>query len=188
MNRPNVHKKKTIKKNSEHQMHESRNYTKEYLEFAALNFTMLLVAIALDLLVNMKFQPMEIMRFFMGEFFVVFALFKLINLKEFTYIFSGYDIIAKRNIGYAFTYPFIELALGIFYLSNYAITLTSLLTILVMSISVAGVIPELRRKSQISCACLGNVIKLPLSKITLIENIVMGSMAFVMLVTNALIY
>jgi hypothetical protein len=41
---------------------------------------------------------------------------------------------------------------------------------------------ELKRRAGIHCACLGNVIKLPLSTVSLVEDIGMGLMAAAMLV------
>ena len=97
-------------------------------------------------------------------------------------MFAGYDVIAKRSKQYAAAYPFIELALGLAYLVN-ALPLTrDILTFVIMTVSSIGVFQEIRRRSGIHCACLGNVIKLPLSTVSLVENVGMGVMALVMII------
>ncbi|HJZ23034.1 MAG TPA: hypothetical protein VJ201_01120, partial [Candidatus Babeliales bacterium] len=42
---------------------------------------------------------------FMGIYFIIFSLFKIINLKGFAEAYSTYDIIAKRSAAYAYMYP-----------------------------------------------------------------------------------
>jgi hypothetical protein len=44
-----------------------------------------------------------------------------------------------------------------------------------------GVAQALREKRTIQCACLGTALKLPMTKVTLAEDVVMGLMALVML-------
>lgn len=121
------------------------------------------------------------MRWFMGVFFVVFASFKLVGYRMFAMMFAGYDIVAKRFRTYAYAYPFIELGLGLLYLTNAVPMARDVLTLLVMSIGSIGVYQEIRRRSGIHCACLGNVIKLPLSTVSLVEDVGMGLMAAIML-------
>jgi len=45
-----------------------------------------------------------------------------------------------------------------------------------------GVIKSLFNKDQIECACLGTSMKLPMTEATLIENIIMISMALSFLI------
>ncbi|MFW5702773.1 MAG: MauE/DoxX family redox-associated membrane protein, partial [Candidatus Dojkabacteria bacterium] len=109
---------------------------------------------------------------FMGIFFLVFAGFKFINLKEFVAAYRGYDLLAKRSRAYAFFYPFLELALGGLYLSGLIPEITSIATILLMGFSSIGVLQVLcRRDEMILCACLGTVIRLPVTTITLVEDL-----------------
>lgn len=119
------------------------------------------------------------LRMFMGWFFLVFALFKLADLKGFAMAYMGYDVVAKRWAGYAYAYPFIELALsaGNFFAVSYA----DWATLAVMAVSSIGVVRELLRGSKIKCACLGTYIKLPLTTVSLVEDLGMGAMAAFML-------
>lgn len=124
------------------------------------------------------------MQFFMAMFFIVFAGFKFAGYEMFVEIFPSYDIIAKRYKAYAYFYPFIEIFLGFAYLMNAFGSIRDILTVIVMSVSAYGVAQELKRRrgGGVYCACLGNIIKLPLSTISLFENILMGVMALIMLI------
>ncbi|MEL7004235.1 MAG: heavy metal-associated domain-containing protein [Bacteroidota bacterium] len=138
----------------------------------------------LNQIVSPGFNMDTAMRHFMAGFFIVFSFFKFLNLKAFSDAYAGYDIIAKRWTSYGLIYPFIELTLGILYLINYNPLLTNGLTLLVMGVSTIGVVESLLNKSKIQCACLGAVFDLPMSKVTLIEDLLMVVMAGVMLIVQ----
>jgi copper chaperone CopZ/uncharacterized membrane protein YphA (DoxX/SURF4 family) len=118
---------------------------------------------------------------FMGGFFLVFSFFKFLDLRGFAQSFSSYDTIASRWTGYGFAYPFVELILGIAYVTGLNPTLTNVVTLVVMSVSTIGVVQSLLQKRTIQCACLGTVFNLPMSKVTLIEDLLMIVMAAAML-------
>lgn len=154
--------------------------SRDYLILGAIIGAILLGAIVATLLSG-DVSLFEGMRWFEGLFFLVFAGFKLARLRDFVDAYQGYDVIAKRSRGYAYAYPFIELTLAIGFLSNTALPVVLVLTLILMAISLVGVIKELRRGSHVVCACLGTVIKVPLTQVTLAEDAVMGAMAVVML-------
>ncbi len=129
-----------------------------------------------------EFSWMMWMRHFMAGFFIVFSFFKLLNIKGFAESYAMYDIIAARWRGWGFVYPFVELLLGIFYLINFEPVPTNWLTIIVLGISSIGVIQSNLSKRKIKCACLGDVFNLPMSTVTIIEDVGMVAMAAVMLV------
>jgi copper chaperone CopZ len=121
------------------------------------------------------------MRHFMAGFFIVFSFFKLLNLKGFANSYRMYDIVAGKWKGWGFIYPFVELGLGIAYLINFAPFVTNLTTVIVLGVSSIGVIKSNLDKREIKCACLGDVFNLPMSTVTIIEDLVMVAMAAVML-------
>jgi len=122
-----------------------------------------------------------IMYDFMAVFFLVFGFFKIINLPGFVEAYSMYDIIAQRSRLYAYIYPFIEIGLGLAYLFRYKIFLANIITLIIMAIGSIGVAIELAKGRQIVCACLGAVFKLPMTYVTLSEDLIMGSMALYMI-------
>lgn len=127
------------------------------------------------------FSAMLWMRHFMAGFFIVFAFFKLLNLKGFASSYAMYDVVASRFKSWGFIYPFVELILGIAYLINFNPQLTNWVTIIVLGISSIGVIESNVNKRKIKCACLGDVFNLPMSTVTIVEDLGMVAMAVVML-------
>jgi len=121
------------------------------------------------------------MRDFMAGFFLVFSFFKLMNLKGFAEGYRSYDVVAKAIPAWGFIYPFIELFLGIAYLTEFKPFFTNLTALAVMGVSTIGVVQSLLKKKPFLCACLGTIIKLPLSKVTLFEDLLMVAMSAAML-------
>lgn len=128
-----------------------------------------------------NFDAMQWMAHFMGGFFIVFSFFKLLNLQGFAEGYRTYDVLAKKIPAYGFVYPFIEMVLGIAFITGLAPVATNILTLVVMGISTIGVAQSLLKKTAFQCACLGTIIKLPLSKVTLFEDLLMVLMSAVML-------
>lgn len=128
---------------------------------------------------NWKFQ--EAMMDYMGLFFIVFSFFKMLDIKGFAKSFPMYDPIAKQIPFYAKIYPFIETALGIFFLTRFQIELSLILTIVILGITTIGVTKVLLAKKTIKCACLGTVLNLPMTKATFIENAIMLVMSTMLL-------
>ncbi len=114
---------------------------------------------------------------FMGLFLVIFAMFKFLDLKGFANGFSMYDIIAGRWGSYGYMYPFIEFMLGLAYLSGWRPTFTYLLTMVVMGASTIGVWRGIKSGEALKCACLGTVLNVPLSIVSVVENVGMATMA-----------
>jgi hypothetical protein len=121
------------------------------------------------------------MHYFMGFFLVSFATLKLFNPSGFADGFQMYDLLAKHLRLYALLYPFIELGLGLGYLSFYNPKTIYMATIIVFVFSAIGVVFSLRRGLKINCACMGTVLNVPLSTVTLTEDIAMSTMAIWML-------
>ena len=125
--------------------------------------------------------PYSAMADFMGSFFLVFGIFKAINLNGFAEAYATYDIIAKEVFWYGYLYPFIEIGLGISYLIGWNPFVTNIITLVLMSVSSIGVAIQLSKKQTITCACLGTVFKIPMTYVTLLEDVVMAVMAAIML-------
>ena len=114
---------------------------------------------------------------FMGTFFMVFSFFKLLDIKGFQASFKMYDPLAAAWPAYGLVYPFIELALGVCYIRDFIPDWVLWVTIVVLSTTTLGVVQTLLKKRAIQCACLGSVLKLPMTEATFIENAIMIVMA-----------
>jgi hypothetical protein len=121
------------------------------------------------------------MRYFLAGFFLVFAGFKLLDIKGFATGYATYDLLAKRWFGYGYIYPFLELGLGLAYLTNIMPLWTNWATFILLSFSGIGVASKLLKHERFQCACLGTFLKVPLTKVTLIEDFGMAAMALIML-------
>lgn len=118
----------------------------------------------------------------MGYFFIVFGLFKVIDIRNFAMGYAEYDLITKNLPVWAYVYPFVELFLGMLYLLGDPSRGTLWATIALSLITVVSVWLKLRKHEQIHCVCLGNLLKVPLTYVSLVEYAIMGLMAVVMLV------
>ncbi len=121
------------------------------------------------------------MEHFMAGFFLVFSFFKLLRLRAFAEGYRMYDAVAGSWPAWGFIYPFVELLLGVAFLTGFQPLLTNGVTLLVMGVSTIGVVRRLRAKQPVQCACLGTVIQLPLSTVTLAEDLLMVAMSAAML-------
>jgi copper chaperone CopZ len=164
------------------QVAENKSHIKDLIPLFVIVGAILLFSVIITFLMNQNFGFG--MRMFMGEFFVVFGTLKLIKLKDFAIAYKEYDIIAKRSNVYAHAYPFIELGLGILYFTNLVPFITNIITIIVMGIGAIGVYIKLLKKEEIPCACLGTVFKVPMTWVTLVEDLLMVAMAVIMLILN----
>jgi len=129
-----------------------------------------------------KFVWQRAMGQFMGGFFLVFSGFKFLNLKGFAQGYFTYDLLARRVFAYGYVYPFIELSLGLAYLTGFSPPLTNLVTLIVMTFSGVGVVQSVAKKRKFKCVCLGTIIDVPLTNVTIIEDFSMAAMALLMLV------
>ena len=144
----------------------------------------LTIVIVSSLSIQTPFQNFDLDNWFityMGLFFMLFSFLKLLNIKGFSITFSRYDLLGKNIPGFAVSYPFLELCLGVAFLTNSLLITANLATLIFMISQCIGVGNVLRKKEIIQCACLGSSINLPVSYLTLIENLVMVSMSSYML-------
>ena len=124
------------------------------------------------------------MRHFMAGFFLVFSFFKLLDVRGFVRSYLMYDVIARLQPRWAWAYPFVELGLGVAYLLNVAPLVVNGVTLVLMLVGALGVLLALRDKKQIRCACLGSVLNLPMTTVTLVEDLAMAAMAAGMIVLH----
>ncbi len=132
------------------------------------------------MIVRQEYSSMSGMMYMMAYFFLVFGLFKLTNLRGFADAYATYDIVAQKSRIYALTYPFIEIILGILYFFSLGGIYRDLFTFVLMSIGTLGVWKALQKKDDIPCACLGTLFSVPMTKVTLFENLFMALMALYM--------
>lgn len=128
------------------------------------------------------FDEQLAMRVFMAGFFLVFSFFKMLDLDGFAESYAMYDIVARKFKGWGYLYALTELSLGLAYATNFNPVITNVVTIVVMTVSIIGVLQSVLNKKAIKCACLGSVFNLPMSTVTIIEDGLMILMSTAMLI------
>jgi hypothetical protein len=131
---------------------------------------------ALNVFVNQS-DFMHWMYQFMGVTLISLSYFKLVDLPKFAEAFATYDPIAMRFQEYGFLYPFLELVAGVGFVLAIEGKALSILTLVILMPTTVGVIQALRQNRKFQCACLGTAFNLPLTKVTIVENILMMAMS-----------
>ena len=149
----------------------------------ASSFTPLLVAVSLIGLGSLASGGADgFMAKFMGGFFLVFGGLKLLDLGGFAAAYAKYDLLAARLPAYGWMYPVVEVVLGLAYLATPEWMGLHAITFMLMTFSALGVIRALRRGEQLTCACMGTAFNLPMTTVTIVEDLGMAAMAGAMLV------
>lgn len=157
----------------------SRPKLKDYLPLAIVFAVIFAGSAALTAQANWRLEAF--LSFSMGLFFLLFGLFKLLDLKNFAHGYREYDLIAKFFMPWGFIYPFLEVIIGSLYLARVEAAWLNWVTILLAIIICIGVGIKLAKHEVIQCACLGSILKVPITFISLAEYAAMGVMALAML-------
>lgn len=122
---------------------------------------------------------------FMGISLSMLASLKLMDLDSFTQSFQKYDLVTKRFKPYGKIYPFLELAIGLGFLSGIAPLLTG---IAATTVGVLGSISVFKAvyvdKMALNCACVGGNSKAPLGIVSMTENLMMAIMGALLIFTS----
>lgn len=161
---------------------ETTSWLQTYRPLLLVFSYILLVSLLVEW-VDGHFELHRFMPNFMAGFFLTFSFFKLLDLKGFASSYAMYDLLAKRVPEYGLIYPFIELGLGVGYMVNGNSVILNSITFLVMAFSTLGVLIAVSNRQKIRCACLGAVFNLPMSTVTIIEDVLMACMALWMVIT-----
>lgn len=158
----------------------------DFIPLAAVFALAILGSVLATTFLNLDVQGS--MMAFMGVLLLELGGLKAYNIDGFVSAYRTYDLVAARSKLYARVYPFIELSLGSAYLgmalvaiSPAVFVLTNVVTVAVMLVGAAGVFNELRKGEKVRCACLGDVFHVPMTWVTLFEDLLMAGMAAAML-------
>ncbi|MGB3613174.1 MAG: glutaredoxin [Elainellaceae cyanobacterium] len=123
---------------------------------------------------------------FMGVSLSMLASLKLMDLESFTESFEKYDLITRRVKPYGKAFPFLELLLGLGFLSGIAPVVTGVGSLLLGTSGAVSVFKAVYiDKLELNCACVGGNSKAPLGVISFLENAIMIVMGIVLLVSAA---
>ncbi len=127
------------------------------------------------------FSIHTVMQYFMAGYFLFFGGLKVYSWRGFVASYRKYDALAGLSLWYAAAYPFLELLLCVlFYLNLWPIAV-SLFVFLLFIQKAESVYQALKSGTITTCACLGTAFTVPLTRVTLFEDIFMAVMALMML-------
>ena len=147
-----------------------------YLPFILVIMFVVLVALAAQIHIG-YFDGLALINHLLAGFFIGLSYFKLLDVNAFAEKFSSYDPLARHYPPYGTIYPFIEVFLGLLFVSGQMNALANVLTVVVLTITLAGVQQHLQTSNKSQSASLGTSFSLPLSRITIAENAIMIALA-----------
>ena len=125
---------------------------------------------------------------FMGVSLSMLASLKLMDLESFVESFEKYDLITQRVKPFGKAFPFLELLLGLGFLSGVAPIATGIGSLLLGTSGAVSVFKAVYiDKLELNCACVGGNSSAPLGVVSFLENaimIVMGAMLLVSATTS----
>lgn len=151
----------------------------EYPDATAAGFGPLFALIAVVALASLAtalphaLVPMIGLHYFLGFMLCALALLKLTRPLAFADSFQRYDLLAQKSRFYALCYPYIELLLGLGYLSFSMPYLVYVLTLALMLFSAAGIFAALRSGVGAHGPRIGRALRVRLSTVTLVECMLM---------------
>jgi hypothetical protein len=98
---------------------------------------------------------------------------KLYDIHKFSNIFQKYDLISKILPIYSYIYPFLEIFLGLNLILKKNLIMTKIITKNIMLISIVSILISLYNGENLRCGCIGTFFNVPLSYISISENLLM---------------
>lgn len=167
-----------------HSHHEQLSVTARIKPYTVLIITLVVVILfALGATLLSGYQQFHVfMQYLMAGYFLAFGGLQTISLRKSARMLQQYDPLAKRIPAYGYLYPLIQLALGAAYLFWFSPIITNIVAVIVLFINTRGVAEVLAERRSVRCGCLGSALNVRVGWVTLIENLIMFTMAAGMLI------
>lgn len=117
-----------------------------------------------------------------GEWFIaismsILAILKLQDLSSFSNQFLGYDLLAQREVRYAYVYPFGEALAGVLMIAGALLWIAVPVALFIGTIGAVSVFKAVYiDRRELKCACVGGGSNVPLGFVSLTENLMMIAM------------
>ena len=154
-------------------------------------YLLLIVIGSVSMSLSFLFPIHSFMMYLMGVWFLAFGLLKLYDLRGFVEAFCKYDFIARRWKSYGYLFPFLEIAIGLIYIFNTSMlymTIVNMVAFIISLLGIASAYSVIKSGEKIACACMWIKWKLPMTKITVLENFFMAFMIVYMFVYPASLF
>ena len=131
------------------------------------------------------FISIRTLEWFVAISMCLLAMLKLRDVEQFSTMFLGYDLLARKIPRYAYFYPFAEGLAGVLMLAGALIWLAAPLALLIGAVGAMSVFKAVYLdKRELKCACVGGDSNVPLGFISLTENLMMIAMGLWMLISR----
>jgi len=116
----------------------------------------------------------KVVEMFVAYSMTILAIQKLRDLYTFSNSFITYDLLAMRNIRYAYVYPFAEAFAGIGMLASISGFIVGPVSLFIGTVGAISVFKAVYiDKRELKCACVGGDSDVPLGFVSLTENLFM---------------
>lgn len=114
---------------------------------------------------------------FLGVFLCLLGAAKLLDYEIFTEHFSAYDLCAKRDSRYTYLYPFVEVTLGLWYLTGLVPFAAHIGAISLMGLGAAGILQAVGHGFEGRCVNYGSLQRADLSLASLYPHTLVIALA-----------
>ncbi|MFC6440358.1 MauE/DoxX family redox-associated membrane protein [Bowmanella sp. JS7-9] len=145
-----------------------------YQSVMAIFSVAFLLALAMQWATGQSVFAFSTVMLFVGFAMALLALQKLQDLYSFTNSFITYDVIAMRQLRYAYCYPFLEAWAGLAMIAGLSPVWYAPVAVFIGSVGAASVVKAVYiDQRELKCACVGGNSNVPLGFVSLTENVVM---------------
>jgi len=121
------------------------------------------------------------MQYLMSGYFLIFGALKVSNWSAFVRSYRKYDWLAAQSSVYAWAYPAMEIILGVLYYLALWPLFVNLFVLVLMLEKAASVYTAIKARKISKCACLGGWFSIPITYVTVVEDLLMAGMALWMI-------
>ncbi len=121
------------------------------------------------------------MQYLMAGYFIFFGALKIVGWSGFVESYRQYDDVAKRSLLYARLYPLIEVGIGMSYYIGVLWMPFDIFVGVLMLQKAISTWRTVRKGAVVQCACLGSFFSIPVTRVTVFEDLLMSAMAFYMI-------
>lgn len=148
-----------------------------YQPVVAIFGTALLMAIAIMWFFNSAVFSLITVEKFVAIAMILLGLQKLQDVESFSTMFLNYDLLAQKQVGYGYFYPFGETFAGILMLAGTLIWLAAPVALFIGTVGAVSVFKAVYiDRRELKCACVGGNSNVPLGFVSLTENLIMMGM------------
>jgi glutaredoxin/uncharacterized membrane protein YphA (DoxX/SURF4 family) len=148
-----------------------------YQPVIAIFAVALLMALAVSHVAYDSVVTLRTAEWFLAIAMTLLGIQKLQDVESFSTMFLNYDLLARREVRYAYIYPFGETLAGILMIAGALIWIAAPVALFIGTVGAVSVFKAVYiDKRELKCACVGGNSNVPLGFVSLTENLMMMAM------------